>query len=160
MGTGFWRAPEILHAVKNKVKNIHLDPRIWTEKVHVYTYAMTCYEVLTGYIPFQNSVINDYDGVIGGERPPLPDYVDVEIQELVRSCWHSEPWMRPTFRETKHELKGFIEKRKVVSKYLPEDERDAEALRWLDQQLSYFVPGPEVDVAIQVSLSICEDCLH
>jgi serine/threonine protein kinase len=133
LGTGFWRAPEILCALKNKAKNMLSDPKIWTEKVDVYSYAMTSYEVLTGCIPFQNRAINDYDGVIGGARPPLPNYIDHEIQELVRRCWDHEPSMRPTFEQIERELKVLIKKRRKVSKNLPDGERDAEALRWLDE---------------------------
>jgi serine/threonine protein kinase len=132
MGTRFWRAPEILCALKNKAKNMHLDPKIWTEKVDVYSYAMTSYEVLTGCIPFQNHVANDYDVVIGGARPPLPDYIDPEIQELVRRCWHHEPSMRPTFKQIQRELGVFIKKRKEVSKNLLDGERDVETWQWLD----------------------------
>jgi hypothetical protein len=72
--------------LKNKAKNILLNPKIWTEKVDVYSYAMTSYEVLTSCIPFQNHAANDYDGAIEGARPPLPNYIDHEIQELVRRC--------------------------------------------------------------------------
>jgi hypothetical protein len=94
-----WRALEILCTLKNKAKNILLDPIIWIEKVDVYSYAMTSYEVLTGCITFQNHVANDYDGVIEGVRPPLTNYIDHEIQELVRRCWHPKPSTRPTFRQ-------------------------------------------------------------
>lgn len=96
LGTRFWRAPEVLLAAKNKV---HSSPEVWTEKVDVYSYAMTCYEVLTGCIPFEERAPNDYDGVIDGERPPLPNYVDDELAELVKSCWHPDPLKRPTFSE-------------------------------------------------------------
>jgi serine/threonine protein kinase len=138
LGTGFWRAPEILCALKNKAKNMLSNPKIWTEKVDVYSYAMTSYEVLTGCIPFQNHAINDYDGVIGGARPPLPDYIDLEIQELVRRCWHPEPSVRPTFKKIVRELCIFITKRREVSKDLPDGERDDEALRWLENGDFYW----------------------
>ena len=137
IGTGFWRAPEILHALKNKVKDIFLDPNIWTEKVDIYSYAMTSYEVLTGCIPFQNCAANDYDGIVGGERPSLPDHVDHEIQVLIGRCWHSEALMRPTFHEISKELEAFIDKKSKYSMSLPEGKRDIEAMRWL--QLSDFV---------------------
>ena len=97
MGTGFWRAPEVLLALKSKGIDKFSDGRIWTKKVDVYRYAMTCYEVLTGCIPFQNRAANDYDSIIEGERPPLPDYVDHEMQNLLERCWHCVPSIRPTF---------------------------------------------------------------
>jgi serine/threonine protein kinase len=131
VGTGFWRAPEILYALKNKAKNMLLDPKIWTEKVDVYSYAMTSYEVLTGCIPFQNRAMNDCEGVIEGVRPPLPNYIDHEIQELVRRCWHPEPSMRPTFEQIHRELEVFVTERFRVSFNLPDGERDFEPLRWI-----------------------------
>jgi hypothetical protein len=134
LGTGFWRAPEILCALKNKAENKHSDPKIWTKKVDVYSYAMTSYEVLTGCIPFQNHARNDYDDVIGGARPPLPDYIDHEIQELVKRCWHPEPSMRPGFGEIEDELRVFVKKRMEVSENLLDDERDAEDWRWLNKR--------------------------
>lgn len=103
IGTGFWRAPEVLLAIKMKQ---HSNQEVWTEKVDVYGYAMTFYEILTGCTPFEGRAIYDYEGVINGERPPLPDYVDPRLGDLVRSCWHSEPLMRPTFTEIRQILEG------------------------------------------------------
>jgi serine/threonine protein kinase len=46
VGTGFWRAPEILLAVQNGNNRSNT----FTNMADVYSYAMTCYEVLTGYV--------------------------------------------------------------------------------------------------------------
>jgi hypothetical protein len=108
VGTGFWRAPEVLLAVKNRVSDLHSNQEIWTKKVDVYSYAMTCYEVLTGCIPFEGHEQNDYDGVIGGERPPLPNYVNPRLQELLKRCWHCEPSIRPNFRDIVFELRDIF----------------------------------------------------
>ena len=86
---------------------------------------------MTGRIPFQNHAVNNYGGVIGGERPPLPDYVDHGIQEIVSRWWHSEPSTRPTFYEISKELESFIDQRREVSSSLPEDGRDADNMHWL-----------------------------
>lgn len=102
-GTGFWRAPEILQALKARISDWR---NIWTEKVDVYSYAMTSYEILTGGIPFGDLACTrqNYDVVIGGERPQLPDHVDPKIQELLTRCWHSDPSKRPSFREILEDL--------------------------------------------------------
>ncbi|KAG0585858.1 hypothetical protein KC19_2G044700 [Ceratodon purpureus] len=126
MGTGFWRAPEVLKAVENRMADKWTNPKIWTKKVDVYSYGMTCYEVLSGCIPFQNRKANDYRGVIEGERPPLPDYVDRELQELLGQCWHTEPTMRPSFEKIEDELRRYIEKKKESHEGLGEAEGDAE----------------------------------
>ncbi|KAG0604925.1 hypothetical protein M758_9G019800 [Ceratodon purpureus] len=104
IGTGFWRAPEILLGLKNRVRDLSSHPGVWTKKVDVYSYAMTCYEILRGCIPFEGRATNDYDGVICGERPSLPDYVDLELRELVTICRQSEPLLTPTFKEIVNKL--------------------------------------------------------
>lgn len=48
VGTGYWRAPEILEALKNGT--VHTKPNLLTSDV--YSYATTCYDILTGCIPF------------------------------------------------------------------------------------------------------------
>jgi len=46
VGTGFWRAPEILHAIQNG----NITSNTFTKMADVYSCAMTCYEVLRGYV--------------------------------------------------------------------------------------------------------------
>jgi serine/threonine protein kinase len=47
VGTGFWRPPEVLQALKDGTKPV------WSREGDVYSFAMLCYELLTGYIPFK-----------------------------------------------------------------------------------------------------------
>ncbi|KAG0612888.1 hypothetical protein M758_6G060000 [Ceratodon purpureus] len=97
VGTGFWRAPEVLIALKNK----EFGRKTWTMKGDVYSYAMTCYEVITGFIPFEDVNINVND-VISGARPSwhnIDDDIDYYILNLVSSCWHPIPQLRPSFDE-------------------------------------------------------------
>ncbi|KAG0569076.1 hypothetical protein KC19_6G063900 [Ceratodon purpureus] len=97
VGTGFWRAPEVLIALKNK----EFGPKTWTRKGDVYSYAMTCYEVITGFIPFEDVNINVND-VISGARPSwhnIEDDIDDDILNLVSRCWHPIPLERPSFKE-------------------------------------------------------------
>lgn len=104
-GTGYWRAPEVLLAVRKRGSN----QEIWTKKVDVYSYAMTCYEILTGGLPLKKLTRNerDADAVIAGdERPDLPDYVDYRVKDLLRRCWHSDPIERPTFVQIVRELEA------------------------------------------------------
>ena len=95
VGTRFWRAPEIL----NGIKNCKVQPSLFNEKSDVYSYAMTCYEVLTGKIPFEDIKPNDYDVVLGGARPILPNGIELWVQSLLNNCWHEDPSMRPSFQE-------------------------------------------------------------
>jgi serine/threonine protein kinase len=105
-GTGFWRAPEVLQELMKKESDRDLG--IWTEKVDVYGYAMTCYEVLTGHIPFDGYVKSDWKKVIDGERPHLPDYVDPRLCQLVERCWYKDPSCRPTFDDIVDKVYEFL----------------------------------------------------
>ncbi|KAG0602570.1 hypothetical protein M758_10G024100 [Ceratodon purpureus] len=101
-GTGFWRAPEVLKDLLKQPRD--RDEGIWTEKVDIYSYAMTCYEVLTGFIPFFGYVKSDWERVIDGERPHFPDFVDPSLKGLVERCWDIEPHNRPEFGTIVKEL--------------------------------------------------------
>lgn len=95
MGTGFWRAPEVLREMEHQCGR---NENIWTTKSDVYSFAMTCFEVLTGSVPFPDYGKKDWAKIIDhGERPQLPDYVDSELQELVKKCWDKDPLKRSPF---------------------------------------------------------------
>jgi serine/threonine protein kinase len=97
-GTGFWRAPEILRAFKER-KNYEQRKELFTREADIYSYAMTCYEILTGELPFAGHPVNDYDLVLSGERPTVPEYVDDWARELLCWCWKSKPEDRPSFEK-------------------------------------------------------------
>ena len=97
VGTGFWRAPEILLAVKNH----NVTSELFTKASDVYSYGMTCYEIITGGIPFEveGFRISDYDRVIDGYRPSFSSKIPDWQKELVSRCWHKNPLERPQFEE-------------------------------------------------------------
>lgn len=76
-------------------------------KGDVYSFAMTCCEVVTGKYPF--------DGVYGtkdvekkvkaGDRPTLPEDLSGDLKSLIRKCWDEEPAKRPSFEEICYVLK-------------------------------------------------------
>ena len=82
VGTGFWRAPEILQGVKNRC----VERSLFSKKSDVY-YAMVCYEVLTRNFPLENMARSDYDAVLlQGARPKLPTGLEPWIQTLLERC--------------------------------------------------------------------------
>jgi serine/threonine protein kinase len=95
VGTGFWRPPEVLKAVKEDITPTY------TTGVDVYGFGMVCYELLTGHIPFQCEDIRatDYDAVLSGRRPKLPDYLSPGMTQLLLKCWHQDPCQRPRWDE-------------------------------------------------------------
>jgi hypothetical protein len=118
-GTGFWRSPQILQALRDlKEKVITLEAfgkiDLYTKESDVYSYAMTCYEVLTGLQPFENEGYDDsnYDVVFHGERPKLPSKMKDWIKGLLRRCWSQDPSERPTFDE----IVNIIEKEEPSAK--------------------------------------------
>lgn len=108
VGTGFWRAPEVLLALKNRSG----APEI-TQKADVYSFAMTCYEVLTGCVPFEGQLMTNYDFVLSGHRPVLPDYVDDTIRSLLLRCWDADPSKRPSFEKILKVLAGEVDRRRL-----------------------------------------------
>jgi hypothetical protein len=99
VGTGFWRAPEVLLAVRDNVKPI-LSPA-----ADVYSYGMLCYELLTGHIPFEKCGLSNYNLVLSGQRPDLPPNVNLKMKKLLRLCWHKEPQKRPGWKSIIETLK-------------------------------------------------------
>jgi serine/threonine protein kinase len=92
-GTGFWRAPEVLSSLET---GCSLGKNEW-QAADVYSFGMTCYEVLTGEVPFHGHLSDDYDIVLDGGRPSFPDFVPEPLKNIVQRCWHQDPSSRPDF---------------------------------------------------------------
>jgi serine/threonine protein kinase len=97
IGTGFFRAPEVLQACKDRKLRERLE--VFSKGADVYGYGMVCYEVLTGKLPFEDYEIYDYDHVLNGARLLVPENVEGWICELLNGCWQSNPRDRPSFGE-------------------------------------------------------------
>ncbi|KAG0615550.1 hypothetical protein M758_5G050000 [Ceratodon purpureus] len=103
IGTGFFRAPEILEACREK--NVSKRPELFTQAADIYSYGMLCYEILTGELPFEDNPFSDdkqilTDSIINQHlRPEIPDFVDDWICGLLKWCWQSDPGSRPSAQE-------------------------------------------------------------
>jgi serine/threonine protein kinase len=92
LGTGFFRAPEVLRALRDGTKVEY------SAAVDVYGFGMVCYELLTGNLPFQGHPLSDYDLVLSGERPDVSNELPW-MRNLLHRCWHEDPHQRPGWDE-------------------------------------------------------------
>jgi serine/threonine protein kinase len=106
VGTGYWRAPEIFRAMR---ENRQFE---YTAKADVYSFAMVCYEILSGKEPFQDHQRSQFDFLIENsavhERPSLPGNQNHPLNKLIRTCWDDVPEQRPTFRDIVSKLEDMV----------------------------------------------------
>ncbi|CAM6035719.1 unnamed protein product [Sphagnum compactum] len=89
IGTTPYRAPELYTQEEEIAKENY------PLKADVYSYGITCAEILTGNIPFPHSKYRRADllqVILKGERPPLPDDCPTLLANLITRCWHTDPW--------------------------------------------------------------------
>jgi len=87
-----WRAPEVFRDEEMISK--------YSWPADVYSFAMTCYEILTGKVPFQGwPLAIVYQKVCAGERPEMPLPCPPYIPKFLTKCWASNPNERPEFSE-------------------------------------------------------------
>lgn len=109
VGTGFWRAPEVLQTLKDWRSGASSVVN-YTSKCDVYSFGMTCYEILTGQTPFSDHPKSDYNLIlVDKKRPALPSHVNPKLAELLVRCWHHDPESRPASSEIVFELRQLVE---------------------------------------------------
>ncbi|XP_071738117.1 uncharacterized protein [Rutidosis leptorrhynchoides] len=96
-GTLPWMAPELLNGSTTKV----------SEKVDVFSFGITMWEILTGDEPYANMHCG---AIIGGIvkdtlRPAVPENCDPEWKKLMEQCWSADPIIRPSFTEITNRLR-------------------------------------------------------
>lgn len=58
----------------------------------VYSYVMTCYEILTGRIPIESKCLTEVEEMfLGGQTPELLDCTDPRVKAVIAACWHPDP---------------------------------------------------------------------
>jgi serine/threonine protein kinase len=79
-------------------------------KADVYSYGITCAEILTGKIPFPHTEYKRtklLQVIRQGERPPLPLDCPTPLANLITRCWDTDPCNRPGFLQVCNELLDF-----------------------------------------------------
>ncbi|GJV63223.1 probable serine/threonine-protein kinase roco5 isoform X1 [Tanacetum coccineum] len=96
-GTLPWMAPELLMGSTIRV----------SDKVDVFSFGITMWEILTGEEPYANMHCG---AIIGGIvqntlRPIIPEQCEPEWRRLMEQCWETEPASRPSFTEITDRLR-------------------------------------------------------
>jgi hypothetical protein len=108
VGTTRWMAPE-LHTSSHIGESSHPGPnkKHHPFKADVYSYAITCSEILTGDDPFMGEPLTGLLDRIKytGLRPTLPDSLPPYLVSLIHRCWDADTCKRPDFSEICAELR-------------------------------------------------------
>jgi hypothetical protein len=109
VGTRRWMAPEVFKITKDKIDCdvVQLPEIVHPFKADVYSFAIVCYEILTGKEPFEAEKMSDLHKRITLERarPKLPKICPRRLASLIRRCWDHNPLSRPDFPEICKELR-------------------------------------------------------
>ncbi|KAG0588103.1 hypothetical protein KC19_2G216000 [Ceratodon purpureus] len=102
-GTPGWMAPELF-----EIRRTQGVP-YYTAASDVYAFAVTCFEILSGQVPFED--VHDSDTLraklVAGDRPSLPDIYPQYLRQCIRMCWATNPEDRPSFGHICEMLKFF-----------------------------------------------------
>ncbi|PRW56562.1 serine threonine- kinase CTR1-like isoform X1 [Chlorella sorokiniana] len=87
------------------------DGKRVNEKVDVYSFAILCWEMLTGRVPWRELAghmqIIFQVGVMR-QRLPLPDTCPPFLRALIEECWEEDPAARPAFPAIRQRLREEI----------------------------------------------------
>lgn len=99
-GTYRYRAPEVLHLQETEGPS-------YAWKSDVYSFAMVCYEILSGKVPFEDMASLSFwaRSILKGERPTLPQHCPPALKTLIESCWVHDYTARPNFASICKELR-------------------------------------------------------
>ncbi|GLJ47111.1 hypothetical protein SUGI_0994780 [Cryptomeria japonica] len=136
-GTCYWRAPEAFPLpIEELVQEID-TLKEYTHKADVYSFAMTCYEILTGKQPFLGvHPKNLYRMIVRGERPILQrTQCPAVLADFIVKCWETDPKSRPCFAQ----ISTFMRNMKLFIL------RSNDTSDWLAKSDGYlYPPEPEV----------------
>ncbi|KAH9555399.1 hypothetical protein CY35_08G112500 [Sphagnum magellanicum] len=117
VGTTGWRAPEVSHIQPKEGETSSVIPK-YTAKADIFSFAMTCYEVVSGQLPYSSDLprqeVNKL--VREGGRPELLEHINRKLSSLIQKCWQTEAAKRPTFEQICLDLQKIT---KSYDKYRP-----------------------------------------
>ncbi|KAL3635659.1 hypothetical protein CASFOL_020206 [Castilleja foliolosa] len=137
-----WLAPEVLAELDHPKSK---PAAYYTEKADVYSFAMLCFELLTGKIPFDDSHLQGEKmvrNIRAGERPlfsyPSPKY----LQNLTRKCWQTNPDQRPAFSSICRILR-YIKKNLAINPNHGDPESPPPLVDYFDMEAAYLKKFPK-----------------
>ncbi|KAM4565173.1 tyrosine-protein kinase receptor TYRO3 [Fundulus diaphanus] len=93
-----------------------LSESVYTTKSDVWSFGVTMWEIASrGKTPYP--AVHNYellDLLMSGHRLKPPEDCDPKLYEIMKSCWNSEPKLRPDFRHLLEELKGLLSELPVL----------------------------------------------
>ena len=110
MGTARWMAPEMILFFDDdgRAKTSDCEESLrYPFKTDVHSFAMVCYEILTGRPPFSSVEYTSEvkKKVLHGDRPQLPSQCPSKLKALIEKCWSVKPETRPSFGDICEELR-------------------------------------------------------
>ncbi|CAK9223418.1 unnamed protein product [Sphagnum troendelagicum] len=116
VGSTQWMAPELMRLHNANAAEERLDRDDKTTPVRnldlyaadVYSYAITCYEILTGKLPFKAELDPcelKFQIKFQHVRPNLPDSLPPYLVTLIKRSWNRDARKRPTFSHICTELR-------------------------------------------------------
>lgn len=93
---------------------------VFSKATGIYNYGMICYEILSGKFLFDGHSQNEYNLVIKGQRPVVPEYIEDWTCALLNRCWQSILSFRPIMGEVLNLLLANLEEVREIEKFRKE----------------------------------------
>jgi serine/threonine protein kinase len=114
IGTTPWMAPEDMSERQKNSSKIKYYPL----KSDLYSYAMTCYEILSGRMLFEGIRRVEIPEVVrAGLRQSSPNSLPTSLSSLIECCWDGDVRRRPSFSRISTELRHLKGIYLISSKY-------------------------------------------
>ncbi|XP_074326498.1 uncharacterized protein LOC141664445 [Apium graveolens] len=153
-----WYAPEVLDEQEQPGNRSSFK---YTDKADVYSFAMLCFELLTGKVPFEDDYLQGDKmarNIRLGIRPLFPHPSPKYLVNLLRKCWQVQPSNRPSFSSICRILR-YIKKVLVINPDHGQSDASPPLVDYCDIETGYLNKFPEagtscLDTVLQIPFQI------